>query len=171
MKARGRLPADNVIYERVWHALCPKKDMEGMKVLVTAGPTHEYIDPVRYISNPSSGKMGYAIARSAWYRGADVTLISGPVNLVPPDGVKVINVVSAEQMYNACIKIAPDMDIIIKAAAVGDFRPEEESEHKIKRSKGEPLTLKLIQNKDIAEELGKIKKPGQMLIGFAAENS
>ncbi len=165
----GRLPVDNVIYEHVWHALCPKKDMVGMKILVTAGPTHEYIDPVRYISNPSSGKMGYAIAKAAWYRGAEVTLVSGPSNLTPPDGVRVVNIVTAEQMYNACIEAAPEMDIIIKAAAVGDFKAEEEQTQKIKRKDGEPLTLKLVQNKDIAAELGRMKKPGQMLIGFAAE--
>jgi len=168
-EGKGRLPADNVIYDRVWRALCPKKDMKGMKILVTAGPTHEYIDPVRYISNPSSGKMGYAIARAAWYRGADVTLVSGPSNLVPPDGAKLVNVVSAEQMYNACIKAAPYADIIIKAAAVGDFKTETEAENKIKRIEGEPLLLKLVQNKDIAAELGKTKKAGQLIVGFAAE--
>ncbi len=143
--------------------------MRGIKVLVTAGPTHEYIDPVRYISNPSTGKMGYAIARAAWYRGADVTLVSGPVSIPRPEGVRVIDVVSAQQMYEACIKEAPEMDIIVKAAAVGDFRAEEEMKQKLKRREGEPLTVTFVQNKDIAAELGRMKKEGQMLVGFAAE--
>ena len=168
-EGKGRLPDSSVIYEHVWQALSPKKDLIGMKVMVTAGPTHEYIDPVRYISNPSSGKMGYALARAAWYRGADVTLVSGPVSIQRPEGVKVIDVVSAEQMYEACIKEAPEMDIIIKAAAVGDFRAEEEMKQKLKRRDGEPLTVTFVQNRDIAAELGRMKKDGQMLIGFAAE--
>ncbi len=168
-EGKGRLPDSRVIYEHVWQSLSPKKDLKGMKVLVTAGPTHEYIDPVRYISNPSSGKMGYAIAKASWYRGADVTLISGPVTLQRPDGVRVIDVVTAEQMYEACIKEAPEMDIIIKAAAVGDFRAERENRQKIKRHEGELLNLTLVQNRDIAAELGRMKKNGQMLVGFAAE--
>ncbi|HPX03152.1 MAG TPA: bifunctional phosphopantothenoylcysteine decarboxylase/phosphopantothenate--cysteine ligase CoaBC [Synergistaceae bacterium] len=168
-EGKGRLPNNSVIYEHVWHALSPKKDLSGMKVMVTAGPTHEYIDPVRYISNPSSGKMGYAIAKAAWYRGADVTLVSGPVSLQRPEGVRVIDVVSADQMYEACVREAPAMDIIIKAAAVGDFRAEEEMKQKIKRRDGEPLTVTLVQNRDIAAELGKMKREDQLLVGFAAE--
>ena len=168
-EGKGRLPDNSVIYEHVWNALSPKKDLKGMKVLVTAGPTHEYIDPVRYIGNPSSGKMGYAIARAAWYRGAEVTLVSGPVSIPRPEGVRVIDVVSAEQMYEACINASPEMDIIIKAAAVGDFRAEKETKQKLKRKEGESLTVTFVQNRDIAAELGRIKKEGQMLIGFAAE--
>ena len=168
-EGKGRLPDNSVIYEHVWHALSPKKDLSGMRVMVTAGPTHEYIDPVRYISNPSSGKMGYAIAKAAWYRGADVTLVSGPVSLQRPEGVRVIDVVSADQMYEACVREAPAMDIIIKAAAVGDFRAEEEMKQKIKRRDGEPLTVTLVQNRDIAAELGKMKREDQLLVGFAAE--
>lgn len=168
-EGKGRLPDNSVIYEHVWNALSPKKDLKGMKVLVTAGPTHEYIDPVRYIGNPSSGKMGYAIARAAWYRGAEVTLVSGPVSIPRPEGVRVIDVVSAEQMYEACISAAPEMDIIIKAAAVGDFRAEKETKQKLKRREGESLTVTFVQNKDIAAELGRMKKEGQMLVGFAAE--
>ena len=151
-EGKGRLPDNSVIYEHVWNALSPNKDMRGIKVLVTAGPTHEYIDPVRYISNPSTGKMGYAIARAAWYRGADVTLVSGPVSIPRPEGVRVIDVVSAQQMYEACIKEAPEMDIIVKAAAVGDFRAEEEMKQKLKRREGEPLTVTFVQNKDIAAD-------------------
>lgn len=168
-EGKGRLPDNSVIYEHVWNALSPKKDMRGIKIMVTAGPTHEYLDPVRYISNPSSGKMGYAIARAAWYRGANVTLVSGPVSIERPEGIRVIDVVSAKQMYEACIKEAPEMDIIIKAAAVGDFRVETEMKQKLKRSEGEPMTVTFVQNKDIAAELGKMKTSGQMLVGFAAE--
>ena len=145
------------------------QDLAGRRVLVTAGPTHEYIDPVRFLSNPSSGKMGFEIARAAWYRGAEVTLVSGPVSLVPPAGVSVVNVTSAQQMYEACMDEAADADIIIKAAAVGDFRVQEESAQKIKRKKGEDLVLSLVQNRDIAAELGRVKKHGQILVGFAAE--
>lgn len=168
-EGKGRLPAAGVIYEYIWRAACPKKDMKGMKVLVTAGPTHEYIDPVRYISNPSSGKMGYAIAKAAWYRGAEVTLVSGPSHLTPPEGVRLVNVVTAEQMYSECVDAASEMDVIIKAAAVGDFRPASESRQKIKRLLKEELTLTLVQNRDIAAELGRMKKSGQILVGFAAE--
>jgi len=168
-EGKGRLPDNSVIYEHVWNALSPKKDLKGMKVLVTAGPTHEYIDPVRYIGNPSSGKMGYAIAKAAWYRGAEVTLVSGPVSIPRPEGVRVVDVVSAEQMYEACINAAPEMDIIIKAAAVGDFRAEKETKQKLKRREGESLTVTFVQNKDIAAELGRMKKEGQILVGFAAE--
>lgn len=168
-EGKGRLPSAAVINEYVRRALCHNKDMTGLRLLVTAGPTHEYIDPVRYLSNPSSGKMGYAIARAAWRRGADVTLVSGPVSIAPPAGVKVVNVVSAEQMRRACVDEAAGMDIIIKAAAVGDFRVEAEAAQKIKRKKGELMVLTLVQNADIAAELGARKKPGQILVGFAAE--
>ena len=166
---KGRLPRQNVVNDYVFRALYKNKDMKGLRVLVTAGPTHEYIDPVRFLSNPSSGKMGFEIARAAWYRGAEVTLVSGPVSLVPPAGVSVVNVTSAQQMYEACMDEAADADIIIKAAAVGDFRVQEESAQKIKRKKGEDLVLSLVQNRDIAAELGRVKKPGQILVGFAAE--
>lgn len=170
-EGKGRLPANGVINAHVWRALYPCKDMAGMKVLVTAGPTHEYIDPVRFISNPSSGKMGYEIARNAWYRGADVTLISGPTGLAPLDGVEMINVVSAEDMYNACVGAATDADVIVKAAAVGDFKAAAPQAQKIKREKQEKMTIELGQNKDISAELGKLKKPWQLLVGFAAETS
>lgn len=168
-EGKGRLPSYEVIDAHVWRALYPRKDMSGMKVLVTAGPTHEYIDPVRFISNPSSGKMGCEIARNAWYRGAEVTLVRGPVALQPLEGVTTVDVVSAQEMYEACIKAAPDMDVIIKAAAVGDFRPAGKTAHKIKRKDGESLSLELEQNRDIAAELGRRKKEGQILVGFAAE--
>jgi phosphopantothenoylcysteine decarboxylase/phosphopantothenate--cysteine ligase len=166
---KGRLPSSEVIDSYIERALYPKKDLAGKKVLVTAGPTHEYIDPVRYISNPSSGKMGFEVARNAYYRGAEVVLVSGPVNIAPPFGVRVIETVSARQMYDACIAEAPECSIIVKAAAVGDFRAADMKAHKIKRRKGEPMTVELVQNPDIAAELGRRKKLGQVLIGFAAE--
>lgn len=170
-EGKGRLPSNSVIDAHVWRALYPRKDMTGMKVLVTAGPTHEYIDPVRFISNPSSGRMGFEIARNAWYRGADVTLVSGPSALQPVEGVKTVNVVSAGEMYEACVKAAPDMDVIVKAAAVGDFRPVSKEALKIKRKDGGNMSVELEQNKDIAAELGRIKKAGQILVGFAAETN
>jgi phosphopantothenoylcysteine decarboxylase/phosphopantothenate--cysteine ligase len=168
-EGQGRLPSKEVINEYVWRALYPKRDLEGLNVLITAGPTHEYIDPVRFISNPSSGKMGYALAKQAWYRGANVTLISGPTSLPVPVGVNFVKVITAEEMYDACIKNAPTADIMIKAAAVGDFRVEKISSNKIKRDKDMSLTLNLVQNKDIAAKLGEIKREGQTLVGFAAE--
>lgn len=170
-EGKGRLPANGVINAHVWRALYPRKDMAGMKVLVTAGPTHEYIDPVRFIGNPSSGKMGYRIAENAWYRGADVTLVSGPTGLAPLDGIKMVNVVSADEMYHACVGAAADSDVIIKAAAVGDFKVSAPKALKIKRMEEETLTVELAQNRDIAAELGKLKKPWQLLVGFAAETN
>lgn len=168
-EGKGRLPSGGVITARLRRALCTRKDMAGMRVLVTAGPTHEYLDPVRYISNPSSGKMGYEIASEAWRRGAEVTLVSGPTALTPPEGVRTISVVSADEMYDACMEAAPSADLIIKAAAVGDFKTASPETEKIKRRPGEKMTLELDQNRDIAAELGKIKKPRQLLVGFAAE--
>lgn len=166
---KGRLPSAEVINDYVKMALCDKKELHGLKVAVTAGPTHEYIDPVRFISNPSSGKMGYAIARAAFQRGADVTLISGPSALRPPAGIRVVNVVSAEEMFDACMEAQKSADMIVKAAAVGDYRPARRAEQKIKRGASGGLTLELVQNRDIAAALGKIKRSGQILIGFAAE--
>lgn len=168
-EGKGRLPSQNVINDYVKMALCAKKDLRGLRVVVTAGPTHEYIDPVRFISNPSSGKMGYALARAAFQRGASVTLISGPASLVPPAGVEVINVVSADDMYDACIEAAKDADIIVKAAAVGDYKAAHRADQKIKRGGRGDMTLELVQNRDIAAALGRIKRDGQTLIGFAAE--
>jgi phosphopantothenoylcysteine decarboxylase/phosphopantothenate--cysteine ligase len=164
----GRLPSTEAILDETWFALRRDRDFAGKKVLVTAGPTHEYIDPARFISNPSSGKMGYAIASEARYRGADVTLVSGPTNLRGPSGVRIIDVVSAAEMKDACIAELPGADVIIKAAAVGDYRAAEFSDQKIKRGSA-AMTLDLRQNDDIAAALGEMKAAGQILIGFAAE--
>ena len=164
---KGRMPEPGEILLEILRALCVK-DMAGKKVLVTAGPTHEYIDPVRYISNPSTGKMGAAMARSAWYRGADVRIITGPVN-VDCWGMESIRVTSASEMMSAVISNLSWADYVVKAAAVGDYKAKEISGHKIKREGRDALTLELVSNPDIAAEAGKLKRDGQILIGFAAE--
>ncbi len=168
-EGKGRLPETEVIVEALWKALSPCRDLEGKKVLVTAGPTWEFLDPVRYIGNPSTGRMGFAVARTAWYRGAEVTVIAGPTTVPPPVGVKIISVTSAQEMYEAALEEAADSDVVVKAAAVGDFRSGERIEAKIKRGSRESLDLRLVQNPDIAAALGKRKRPGQLLVGFAAE--
>ena len=165
---KGRMPEPEEIMHEIFRSLCPLHDMAGKHVLVTAGPTHEYIDPVRYISNPSTGKMGASMARTAWYRGADVRVIAGPVE-IDSYGLDVIHVKSADDMLNAVMNNLEWSDYIIKAAAVGDYRAKEIHERKIKRSNKESLTLELIQNPDIAAEIGKVKRDDQILVGFAAE--
>ncbi|MDR1915825.1 MAG: bifunctional phosphopantothenoylcysteine decarboxylase/phosphopantothenate--cysteine ligase CoaBC [Synergistaceae bacterium] len=165
----GRLPSTEVILDETWRALRENRDFSGKKVLITAGPTHEYIDPVRFISNPSSGKMGYAIAAEARYRGAEVVLISGPTAERPPSGVRVTGALSALDMSGACMAELPDSDVIIKAAAIGDYRIKEYADKKIKRGTSSSMTLALEQNPDIAAEIGRRKRPDQILVGFAAE--
>lgn len=163
----GKMPEPEVLYEYIVKALTPK-DMAGKKVLVTAGPTQEKLDPVRYISNHSTGKMGYAIARAAMMRGAEVTLISGKVNLTPPLGVKTVSVVSAADMAREVKAAAPEQDIIIKAAAVADYRPSEIHEEKVKKKDGE-LSLPLERTEDILAYLGAHRRQGQFLCGFSME--
>lgn len=165
----GKLANTDTIVDMIEFLLYQEKDLEGKRVLVTAGPTREDIDPVRFITNRSTGKMGYAIARAARNRGAEVTLISGPVNLTVPTGVKCINTYSAEDMYNAVINNIDNMDIIIKSAAVADYKPENKSNIKIKKSESD-LTLKLTRSKDILKEIGN-KKVTQIVVGFAAETN
>ncbi len=162
----GRLAEPAYIVDRLFHHLC-KKDWSGIRVLVTAGPTREAIDPVRYISNHSSGKMGYAVARAAEYRGAEVTLVSGPTRLAPPFGVKTVDVVSACEMAAAVFEHGAEADLIIKVAAVADYRPQTAAAHKIKKS-AEEMSLPLVKNMDILKELGEHKR-GRVLVGFAAE--
>ena len=162
----GRLPEPKFIFDRLVSSLLPN-DFNGKKILVSAGPTQESIDPVRYISNPSSGKMGYAIARAAEHRGAEVTLVSGPSNLADPLNVKVIRVISASEMAEAVFDKIDNSDIIIKTAAVSDYRPKEVAEHKIKKNKDE-MVISLEKNTDILKEIGK-RKGNRILIGFAAE--
>ena len=165
---KGRMPEPEEIMHEIFRALCPVHDMSGKHVLVTAGPTHEYIDPVRYISNPSSGKMGVAVARSAWYRGADVRVIAGPVDVDGYD-LDVVRVVSAQEMLEAVRANLDWADYVVKTAAVGDYRAKKFSSSKIKREGRDSLTLELVQNPDIAAEVGRLKRSGQVLIGFAAE--
>ena len=168
VSGKGRMPEPDEILHELFRALCPVHDMNGKKVLVTAGPTHEYLDPVRYISNPSTGKMGAAMARSAWYRGAEVKIIAGPVEL-EDYGFDVIHVKSAIEMLEAVKSNLDWADFIVKAAAVGDYRAKEFHSQKIKREGKEIINLELVQNPDIAAEVGKLKRKGQILIGFAAE--
>jgi len=166
-EGKGRLPEPETILEACEQALSPK-DFAGKKILVSAGPTREAIDPVRYISNRSSGKMGYAIARAGVARGAEVVLISGPTSLKAPLGVKLVKVESAEDMFDACKKYASEVDVIIKCAAVADFRPKKAEAQKIKKQLA-PQTIELEPTPDIIAELGKKKRKGQILVGFAAE--
>lgn len=164
----GKLPSEDVLLAYILKGIHREKDLVGKKVLVTAGATREAIDPVRYITNRSTGKMGYAIARIAMHRGADVTLVSGPTNLTPPICVDVVNVESAADMFKVVKKLAPDMDIIIKAAAVADYTPVSYSEKKIKKKEGE-TPFALTRTKDILSYLGKHRKEGQFLCGFSME--
>lgn len=166
-EGKGRLPEPGRLVEEVKRELC-KKDLKNKKVLITAGPTREAIDPVRFLSNYSSGKMGYALARAASYRGAEVTLISGPTELEAPLGVRVKNVETAAEMKNEVFKEFDNTDITIMAAAVADYRPKKVSEEKIKKSEAD-FDFKLERTTDILFELGKRKKGRQLLIGFAAE--
>ncbi len=167
-EGKGRLADPEKIVQKIVDVLTSKNDLKGKTILVTAGPTREALDPVRFISNRSSGKMGYAIAESALNRGAEVILITGPTNITPPDRAKLINVESALQMYDAVMKNSSQADVIIMSAAVSDYRPKEFSKQKIKRDNQE-ITLILEENPDILAELGKNKKDGQIVIGFSME--
>ncbi len=162
----GRLPEPEQILDRLMACLSPK-DLTGKRVLVTAGPTQEPIDPVRFISNPSSGKMGYAIARAAEYRGAEVVLVSGPSALPDPLNVKTVRIRTAKEMAEAVFAHLDETDIVIKSAAVSDYRPKEVAEHKIKKGEAETHMI-LEQNEDILKSIGQRKKH-QFLVGFAAE--
>lgn len=164
----GRLPAVETILEAAAALLRPGKRLEGISVLVTAGGTREYLDPVRFLGNASSGKMGYAVAAEAQRRGATVTLVSGPTALAPPPGVEVIAVESAAEMYEAVLARAGTARVIVKAAAVADFRPKERAPVKIKKAGGPPV-IELEPTPDILGELGRLKRPEQILVGFAAE--
>ena len=167
---KGKMPEPEDLLETVLHALSHEKDMTGLRLLVTAGPTREALDPVRYLTNHSTGKMGYAIARAAAARGASVTLVSGPVNLKKPPYMEVVDIVSAQDMFDAVTSRAPDQDIIIKAAAVADYRPATVAEDKIKKSGNDSdLSLPLARTSDILAWLGEHRAPGQFLCGFSME--
>lgn len=164
----GKLPSEQVLLDYILRETACRKDMTGMNVLVTAGPTKEAIDPVRYITNHSTGKMGYALARVCMLRGANVTLVSGSTQLTPPPFVETVPVVSARDMYDAVTQRAERQDIIIKAAAVADYRPAAVSDEKLKKTDTE-LDIALERTDDILQYLGAHKKKGQFLCGFSME--
>ena len=164
----GKMPEPETLLSYILRECACEKDMKGLKVLVTAGPTQEAIDPVRYITNHSSGEMGYAIAKMAMLRGADVTLVSGRTALAPPPFVKVVPVVTARDMYEAVTSVGQEQDIIIKAAAVADYRPASVSDEKIKK-KDDDMSIALERTDDILKYLGEHKPDGQFLCGFSME--
>lgn len=167
---KGRMEEPEQIFKVVADFLTRRKDMEGKKVMITAGPTYEKIDPVRFIGNYSSGKMGYALAEECAERGAEVVLISGPVSIkAHHPSIKVVSVESAQQMHDAALSAFADSDAAIMCAAVADYAPVVVAEKKIKREKDDIPVIELKKNPDIAAALGKIKKPGQLLVGFALE--
>lgn len=166
----GKLPGENILLDYIRREIEFTKDMAGLKVLVTAGPTVEKIDPVRYITNHSSGKMGYAVAEIASKRGADVTLISGSVHIEPPAFVKIVNIQSADDMYNAVMDNLSDCDILVKAAAVADYTVPNASDEKIKK-KDDDLSLALSKTKDILKAVGERKTDRQIICGFSMETS
>ena len=149
--------------------LCPRQDYAGLRVLVTAGATRERLDPVRFLSNDSSGKMGFAIAAAARDRGAEVTVVCGITQVEPPEGVRVIRVESTRELFEAVTRSAPEADVVIQAAAPADYRFAIIHDQKLKKQDGLPLMVELVENPDIAAAVGKAKRPGQVLVGFAAE--
>ena len=165
----GRMSEPEEIVRAVCGLLNPKRDLDGKKVLVTAGATRERIDPVRFISNDSSGKMGFALAEAARDRGADVTAVYGSVSATVPEGIRTIRIESALEMYDVMVQECPGQDIVIQAAAVCDYRVEAKQDTKIKKAAGQPLVLTMTENPDIAKAVGEQKKKGQTLVGFAAE--
>ena len=165
---KGKMPEPDELLSWVLKEIAYKKDLTGKKILVTAGPTQESIDPVRFITNHSSGKMGYAIARAAMLRGADVTLVTGPVSIAPPPFVRVVPVLSAEDMFQAVTSVSDSQDAIIKAAAVADYTPLSVSDQKVKKKDGE-MSIELKRTKDILKFLGEHKPDGQFLCGFSME--
>ncbi|WP_243111089.1 bifunctional phosphopantothenoylcysteine decarboxylase/phosphopantothenate--cysteine ligase CoaBC [Acutalibacter sp. 1XD8-33] len=165
----GKMPEPEDLLEAVDHAVRYEKDLAGVKLLVTAGPTQEAVDPVRFLTNHSSGKMGYEIARGAAARGAEVTLVTGPTALKKPAFVDCVDVVTAREMFDAVTSRAGDMDIIVKAAAVADYRPAHPAENKIKKQSGEAMILELERTDDILLWLGEHRRPGQLLCGFSME--
>lgn len=167
-EGKGKLPEPELLLQHILRSIAYEHDLVGKKVLVTAGPTQEALDPVRYLTNHSSGKMGYAIAKVAMLRGADVTLITGPTSITPPPFVTVIRVCSAQQMFEAVISEAASADIIIKAAAVADYTPAEYVDHKIKKSDSD-LSIPLKRTQDILKYLGTIKRKNQVICGFSME--
>lgn len=167
-EGKGRMAEPEELLEAVIHSVSHEKDMKGLKVLVTAGPTLEAIDPVRFISNHSTGKMGYALARRAAARGAEITLVTGPSSLKAPAFTEVVRITSASDMFREVTSRAPEMDIVVKAAAVADYRPRRASEEKIKKT-GSDASIALERTEDILSFLGAHKREGQLLCGFSME--
>ena len=167
----GRMSEPAAIVEAICGILCPRLDMQGLKVMVTAGGTRERLDPVRYLGNDSSGKMGFALAEAARDRGAEVTLVCGHTTAAQPEGIPLVRVESTCQLFDAVTSRAPDMDVIIQAAAPADYRVANPSAQKIKKEAGKPMVLELVENPDIAAAVGRAKRPGQTLVGFAAETT
>ena len=164
----GKMPEPEMLLEYILREIAKEKDLSGRKVLVTAGPTQEAIDPVRYITNHSSGKMGYALAKAAMLRGAQVTLVSGPCAIEPPPFVKLVPVVTAKEMFDAVTSVSFEQDIIIKAAAVADYRPAKVFDDKVKKQEGQ-MSIELEKTDDILQYLGDNRVPGQFLCGFSME--
>ena len=164
----GKLPEPEELLQHILRHRAMPHDLAGKRVLVTAGPTQESLDPVRYLTNHSSGKMGYAIAKMAMHRGADVTLVSGPTAIAPPPFVSVVNVVSAQDMFDAVAAHAPEADFIFKAAAVADYTPVSCSDNKVKKSDGD-LSIPLKRTRDILKSLGENRRTGQIICGFSME--
>lgn len=164
----GKMPEPELLLQYILREIAYEKDMQGKRVLVTAGPTQESIDPVRFITNHSTGKMGYAIAKMCMLRGAEVTLVSGPTSIAKPEFVHVVDVVTAKEMYEEVTKRAKDQDIIIKAAAVADYRPKSVSSEKMKK-KDDDLAISMERTDDILKFLGEHKKEHQFLCGFSME--
>ncbi len=164
----GKMADEETLLAYIWKELAYKKDLAGKKILVTAGPTREAIDPVRYITNYSTGKMGYALARAAMHRGAEVTLVTGPVSLKRPEFVKVVEITTAAELYQAVTAISDEQDVIIKAAAVADYRPAAVSREKVKKT-GEQMSIELERTEDTLRALGERKREGQFLCGFSME--
>jgi len=165
----GRMSEPVEIVARCCELLCPKKDFDGLRVMVTAGATRERLDPVRFLSNDSSGKMGFAIAEAAQKRGADVTLVCGVTTATPPANVRMVRVESTMDLYKAATELCGGQDVIIQAAAPADYRFAHQHDQKIKKEDGQPLVLELVENPDVAAAVGERKQPGQTLVGFAAE--
>ena len=164
----GKMPEPEMLLEYILREIAKEKDLTGRKVLVTAGPTQEAIDPVRYITNHSSGKMGYALAKAAMLRGAQVTLVSGPCAIEPPPVVKLVPIVTAKEMFDAVTSVSFEQDIIIKAAAVADYRPAKVFDDKVKKQEGQ-MSIELEKTDDILQYLGDNRVPGQFLCGFSME--
>ena len=164
----GKMPEPEVLLDYILREIACEKDMAGLNVLVTAGPTREKLDPVRYITNHSTGKMGYAIATNAMLRGANVTLVSGPTNIKKPPFVEVVDIESAQDMFDAVTSRAADQDIIIKSAAVADYRPDNVSDEKVKKKEGD-MSIPLERTQDILKFLGEHKPANQFLCGFSME--